>query len=88
MGRLESRVAIVTGTARGIGDAIARRFAAEGALVAGVDVRRSSARQVASEVAAAGGRMRFLAGDISQEEDRPAGRARRSSTSTAGSTSS
>ena len=38
MGRLEDKVAIVTGTARGIGSAIARRFAAEGALVTGVDV--------------------------------------------------
>ncbi len=69
MGRLEDKVAIVTGTARGIGSAIARRYAAEGAIVTGVDVNADAGEQVAREVAADGGRMQFLAGDISQESD-------------------
>lgn len=40
MGRLEGRVALVTGAASGIGSASARRFAAEGAAIAGLDVAK------------------------------------------------
>jgi NAD(P)-dependent dehydrogenase (short-subunit alcohol dehydrogenase family) len=41
MGRLDGRVAIVTGAASGIGFACAQRFADEGAVVVGVDVREA-----------------------------------------------
>jgi NAD(P)-dependent dehydrogenase (short-subunit alcohol dehydrogenase family) len=69
MGRLEGKVAIVTGSARGIGKAIALRFAAEGALVTGMDVLADQGEQSAREVVAEGGRIRFQAGDISSEAD-------------------
>ena len=54
-GRLDGRVAIVSGGGSGIGRATAIRFASEGARVVVGDIRAEAARQVAAEISRAGG---------------------------------
>ncbi len=55
MRRLDGKVAIVTGAAQGIGRAIVRRLAAEGAKVAIADVRLDLAETTAAEIRTDGG---------------------------------
>ena len=52
MGRLDGRIPFVTGGARGIGRAIARKFAAEGATVTFADLDETAGRETAAELAA------------------------------------
>ena len=50
MGRVEGKVAIVTGAAQGTGEVVARLLAAEGARVVLADIREEAGRQVAAEI--------------------------------------
>lgn len=62
--QLAGRNAIVTGAARGIGAAVARAYAREGAGVAVVDLDLDEARRVADAIRAAGGRATGFGCDV------------------------
>jgi NAD(P)-dependent dehydrogenase (short-subunit alcohol dehydrogenase family) len=73
MGRLEGRVAIITGSGDGIGAGIARRFAEEGARVVIAELNETGGRSAAEEIAAStGAEMLFIRTDVRRKEDNTA----------------
>ncbi|CAN7251135.1 SDR family NAD(P)-dependent oxidoreductase [Rhizobium sp. LjRoot30] len=68
MKRFENKVAVVTGAGGGIGSAIARRLAAEGAHVVVTDVNAEAAGIVVTAIEAEGGKATAIAADISRKE--------------------
>ena len=66
--RLQGKVAIITGGARGQGAAEARMFAREGAKVVFGDILDDDGRQVEAEIAAAGGEAVYVRLDVTDED--------------------
>lgn len=77
MGRLEKKVAIVTGASSGIGRAISLAFHAEGATVLCSDIRETSRNESSKEaeitthdaINKEGGKAAYQAADVSKAED-------------------
>ena len=66
MGRLDGKVAIITGAAKGLGEADARLFAIEGAKVVLTDVDAENGERVAKEI---GPNAIFIKHDVRKSED-------------------
>ena len=67
--RLQDKVAIITGAARGMGAAEARIFAKEGAKVVLGDIQVEDGQSVAQEINEAGGQAIFIEMDVSKQSD-------------------
>ncbi len=69
MGRVEGKVALVTGGRRGLGEASAVMLAREGAKVAITDRKQEGADRVLSTIGSSGGQAIFIQQDVAKEED-------------------
>ena len=68
LGLAEGKVALVTGAARGIGEATARLFAAEGAAVVVCDINVNAAQLVVQSIQERGGEAVAVAADLTKED--------------------
>ena len=69
MGRVEGKVAIVTGGANGIGEATAKLLAKEGARVAVVDIDDVNGNRVIESIKSTAGEAIYRHADITREEE-------------------
>ena len=69
MGRLENKVALISGGSRGMGAVEAEMFANEGAHVVIADILENEGRKTASKIAATGARCLFKRLDVLQASD-------------------
>ncbi|MEP6800875.1 MAG: 3-oxoacyl-[acyl-carrier-protein] reductase [Acidobacteriota bacterium] len=73
MNRFEGKTALVTGASRGIGEAVARRLALEGASVIAAARTAADLERVVAEIVAIGGRARALVLDLADSASIEAG---------------
>ena len=67
--RVAGKVALITGSASGMGQAEARLFAQEGAQVVVADILETEAQQVVADLTQASGKAHFIRLDVTQETD-------------------
>jgi len=69
LGRLEGKIALITGAGKGIGKAIALAFAREGADVIVNDIDSENAQKVAEEIRKSGVRFKAIIADVANEAE-------------------
>lgn len=68
-GALQNKVACITGASRGIGEAVARRYAQEGAKLALISRTGETLKEVTQRIKSDGGEVLSLAADVSMEDE-------------------
>lgn len=68
-GKLQGKVALISGGATGMGGAASRLFAAEGAKVGIVDINAKAGREVVADIERSGGQAFFVEADVSKAAD-------------------
>src|ERR1700735_2166173 len=66
---LDGRVALVTGSSKGIGEAVARGLAREGAIVVVHGRNKTKTEEVAHDIMAQGGRAHVVIGDLTNDDE-------------------
>lgn len=69
MGRLDGKVAVITGAASGMGKVASQLFASEGARVVLADVADGAGEQIAAGIREGGGQASFVHADVASEAD-------------------
>ena len=69
MGRLDGKIAVITGGASGMGEATSKLFCSEGAKVVVADLQEEKGRKVVEAITQSGGQATYVQADVSSGED-------------------
>ena len=69
MGRLKDKIAVITGSGKGLGEAMALLFSREGAKIVVFDIDEPAGRETVEQIRGQGGEAIFVHGDVSNPDD-------------------
>ena len=69
MGRMKDKIAVITGSGKGLGEAMALLFSREGAKIVVFDIDEGAGRETVEQIREQGGEAIFVHGDVSNPDD-------------------